>query len=167
MLNFVVPLSSLYGYPGTREVLIASILRHFELPENQPLKADQRCAGLWNRRRRGRASESDPAEEQQTDQTLTDIRNIGGGSGSSSQLDSGMPPPPPLHAPYYFPDSCMPLQPHVRYDHPIDHPPPLSPEFYQPAPPQSPAPSSRFPYAFYPPGPSEFSAQPPQFASLL
>jgi hypothetical protein len=106
---------------GTRDVLIDIILKHFDVPENQRLKEDKHYVDLWNRRRR-RAAGSDAPE--QPEDMLIDRQNVASSSGSSAQLDFDMSPPPPPNAPYRFADTWMPPQPHIHYEHPIDHPPP-------------------------------------------
>ncbi|KAJ7913073.1 hypothetical protein B0H13DRAFT_1874240 [Mycena leptocephala] len=131
---------------GTRDVLIDLILSHFDLPENQPLKEDKRYVDLWNRRRR-RVAGSDTPEQSQD--ALTDSRNVASSAGSSNQPDFDMRPPPPPNAPYQFPDTWMPPQPHVRYRYPIDHPPPFSPAFYSHTPSQLPARPPSFSPHFY------------------
>ncbi|KAJ7017475.1 hypothetical protein C8F04DRAFT_459311 [Mycena alexandri] len=56
---------------GTREVIIARVNAHFDLPDNVHLKDDARYAGLFGRRRRRAGSTSDsPAEPAPTPQPI-------------------------------------------------------------------------------------------------
>ncbi|KAJ7809983.1 hypothetical protein B0H13DRAFT_2384854 [Mycena leptocephala] len=100
---------------ANRDVLIDRILKHFAA--NEALKEDKRDRTTAAR---GRA-----------------VQNVASGSGSSSDVDMAPPPPPPS-APYRFPDSWTPPQPLIHYDHPIDHPPPFTPQFYGNPPPFQP-----------------------------
>ncbi|KAJ7458478.1 hypothetical protein FB451DRAFT_1182673 [Mycena latifolia] len=133
---------------GTREVLIVRILDHFDEAQNEHLKRDKRYADLWREGRRRRAvgvsvSDSSVEDTEQyapMDDVLTSMENIASGSGSPcpsyAYPSPSLPPPPtPPDAVYRFHDSWMPPQPDVTYDHPIDHPPPFTPQFYAYSPP--------------------------------
>ncbi|KAJ7909862.1 hypothetical protein B0H13DRAFT_2329898 [Mycena leptocephala] len=105
---------------ANRDVLIDQILKHFAA--NEALKEDKRY-GLVD---------VDPED------VLVDVQNVVSGSGSSSSDVDMAPPSPPPNAPYRFPDSWTSPQPLIHYDHPFDHPPPFTPQFYGNPPPFQP-----------------------------